>query len=85
MKNTCINAMAVALCVFSYIQMERANADMEEVRTEMSCPTQTTIKPFMPLIASNLFNIRGLRHTLFLIIQATPIIPIKREQDNVIE
>jgi hypothetical protein len=48
MKLTCMVVMAVALPVCWNIQMLKAKPDMLLARTEINCPTQTTVKPTIP-------------------------------------
>ena len=48
-KNTCINASAVALPVFSKTQIVSTNALMLVASTETICPSQTRVKPNIPV------------------------------------
>ena len=49
MYATCINPMAVALSVCLYIQSDKPKPVILEARTEMICPSQTIVKPNMPV------------------------------------
>ena len=49
MKNPCIKPSAVALPVFSKTQIVSANAVILVARTEMICPSQTSVNPNIPV------------------------------------
>ena len=49
MKAVLMIPSEVALPVFSYAQMVRANCVMVEASTEINCPAQTRINPVIPV------------------------------------